>query len=119
MRRARRYNNVSGRVPLILGYPQMGIDLVDCCIRIEREFDLGRGSMDIENLDGFSRQRGRLIGVTAQDVARWVERCIVAAGRTPPPDLWLRVRNCIAATVLAEPEEVEPTSRIIEDLGFT
>ena len=97
----------------------MGIDFLDCCFRIEREFKLERRDLNVDKLDVPRNRKGVLIGATAADVARWVEVCMIAQGRQPPPDLWPRVRACIAATVSVAPERVEPTSRIIEDLGFT
>ena len=97
----------------------MGIDFLDCCFRIEKEFKLERRDLNIDKLDIPRNKKGVLIGATAADFARWVEVCMVARGQQPPPDLWPRVRACIAATVSVAPEQVEPTSRIIEDLGFT
>jgi hypothetical protein len=97
----------------------MGIDFLDCCFRIEKEFKLERGDLNIEKLDVARTKRGTLVGATAADVVRWVEVCMIARGQQPPADLWPRVRACIAATVSVAPEEIEPTSRIIEDLGFT
>jgi hypothetical protein len=99
--------------------PHMGIDFLDCCIRIEKEFNLPRKALDVRKLDAPRSARGGLVGATAGDVARWVEACMVAQGSEPPPDLWPRVRGCIAATVYESTENVTPTSRIVEDLGFT
>src|SRR5688572_28178027 len=97
----------------------MGIDFLDCCLRIEEEFKLTETDLDVRKLDVPRNPKGVLIGATASDVARWVEVCMVAQGKEPPPDLWPRVQACIAATVSLPPEKVMPTSRIIEDLGFT
>jgi hypothetical protein len=97
----------------------MGIDFVDFCCRIEEEFNLDERDLDLDKLDVPRTRGGTLIGTTAADIARWVEVCMVAKGKEPPPDLWPRVRACIASTVSVPTEEVAPTSRIIEDLGFT
>ena len=97
----------------------MGIDFLDCCVRIEKEFKLKRPDLDIGKLDVPRNRQGIIAGATAGDLARWVEVCLVAQGREPPADLWLRVRACIAATVYVPLDEVTPTTRIIEDLGFT
>src|SRR5687767_14072440 len=97
----------------------MGIDFLDCCFRIEKEFNLPRNALDCRKLDVRRTKGGSLLGATAGDVARWVEACIVAEGREPPPDVWPRVRACIAATVYEPMEKVTPTTRIIEDLGFS
>ena len=86
-------------------YPlsHMGIDFLDCCFRIEKEFKLTRGDLDTEKLDLPRNKKGVLIGATAADLARWVEACIAATGQQPPPDLWPRVQACIAATVSVPP----------------
>ena len=99
----------------------MGIDFLDCCFRIEKEFKLERRDLDLDKLDVPRTNGGTLAGATAGDVARWVKVCMVAKGKEPPPDLWPRVRECVATTVSVSvsAEEVAPTSRIIEDLGFT
>lgn len=96
----------------------MGIDFLDCSFRIENEFRLKPRDLAIDKLDFPRTKRGTLVGATAGDVARWVEFCMVARGNQPPTDLWPRVQACIAATVSVPPEQVAPTSRIIEDLGF-
>ena len=101
------------------GNKVMGIDFLDCCVRIEKEFGLDRRELDIEKLGDSRDARGTLIGVTAADIARWVEVCSAGKGKSLPAALWPRVQACIAATVSLPPESVSPTSRIIEDLGFT
>ena len=97
----------------------MGIDFLDCCVRIEKEFHLPRNALDSRKLDVRRTKGGTLIGATAGDVALWVEACIIADGREAPPDLWHRVQACIAATVYESTERVTPMTRIIEDLGFS
>ena len=98
----------------------MGIDFLECCFRIVKEFKIDRWrDLDIRKLDVPRNKKGVLVGATAGDVARWVEVRMVARGQVPPPDLWPRVQACIAATVSVPPAAVAPTSRIIEDLGFT
>ncbi|HEX8342121.1 MAG TPA: hypothetical protein VF624_14540 [Tepidisphaeraceae bacterium] len=97
----------------------MGIDFLDCCFRIEEEFGLSRLDLDIEKLDVPRNEKGTLIGATASDVTRWVESSIVAQGKEAPVGVWPRVRSCIADTVSIPPDKVAPTSRLIEDLGFT
>jgi hypothetical protein len=96
----------------------MGLDFLDCRFRIQREFKLRYRDMDIDKLDVPWDKKGALTGVTAADMARWVEVSILAKGQVPPPDLWPRVQGCIAATVSVRREQVTPTSRIFEDLGF-
>ncbi len=97
----------------------MGIDFVDCCIRIEKEFDLPHGILDSRKLRVDRNVSGVPVGLTVGDIAEWVEARMVAAGREPPPDLWPRVQACIAATVYQPSEKVTPTGRLIEDLGFS
>ena len=95
----------------------MGIDFLDCCIRIEKEFQLDRWDLDRDKLDVPRTRGGTLIGVTTA-IARWVEICMLAKAKQPPPDLWPRIQACIAAKVSVPPDKVALTSRIIEDLGF-
>jgi hypothetical protein len=96
----------------------MGIDFLDCCVRLEREFDLPRHALDARTLD-VAGKRGVMKGATAADLAQWVAACLVALGRESPADLSPRVRGCIAATIYAATERVTPSSRIVEDLGFS
>jgi len=68
----------------------MGIDFLDCCIRIEREFALERWDLNLEKLHVPRTARGTMIGATAADISRWVETCLTAKSREVPPDLWAR-----------------------------
>ncbi|SRR5690606_34477541 len=97
----------------------MGMDFLDCCLRIEAAFGLAEGSLSMDHLDVPRTPGGTLMGITAGDLAQWVETELVMRGREVPCDVWPRVRACIAATVAVPEQEVMPASRLIEDLGFT
>ena len=97
----------------------MGIDFLDLCIRIQREFNLSRHQLPLDILDASRSKRGTLKGVTAADISRWVTTSLTAHTAEVPQDLWPRLRTCIAATVLLSEDQVLPASRLIEDLGFT
>lgn len=97
----------------------MGIDFPDCVIRIEKEFNLPRHALDIHKLQVPRNAKGYAVGITAGDMTRWVEVCMIEHGVQPPADRWPRVRGCIAATVYESTENVTPASRLVEDLRFT
>lgn len=86
----------------------MGVDLLDLRLRLERDFKI---DLDYRTVGW---QDGKFSDVMAGDIWRWIEVQL----RQPPSDCWLRVRRCIAETVIVDPDTITPTTRLV-DLGFT